>query len=674
MLPAQPSAHARRRPRQPSASAPHRDASAFDASWRASAAPSVEQLFEEARRAGLLRTSITELANASQHRHHEAAALKTRILLAREHEQHERAATGSALSLQLYARSAHSLCDQQVGFAPSVDHVCDAETCVLEAFVVDQQFTCPVPDEHPPLALRADGTIEHRATGDVFVCRSTGRVHVCNAAACEYQVDHDGCLSCPLTWRDLGGCAYNVTEYADGRAFDSGKPMTQLVIDEVDFSERRRVAEAYEQKRPDNVGAVKREHDGQVRERSDVLLLEARQAHATASAAIEAPVRRLALPAPDGLGAAASRAPQYLALVRATRSPTLTAAAGGGGGGGVNGVQSCSASAPPRLQLTAPPSPAVTERALVAVGASAKHRTVEQQQLAPARKRSRASAAVANDADAGLPPLVTTVPTPPGGDAQVRACFEQHLVRWFNALEAAYSLPGRLRELLDAEREAARRIAERARASARVRAQTASGGGVPAEHLARTASGGTVDYCDAYERFGDAAEYALQGLTHVQLAGQWSHWSSGALRRERIAALVSRMCAVWNVLVQTPEFRASPQPFLYRTIGPAIRDTAIGGLSMPVCRRVTDQYDAVYTACVLAVGEECAHEARTVTFVARDATLHELLEAPGIRERVRRTLDEPTLSQCNRLVRLYVSLLNRGIHLVDLPQCCVRYS
>jgi hypothetical protein len=186
-------------------------------------------------------------------------------------------------------------------FTNSTGHDCLSSGCKVVALPPSiPRFVCPL--EHPASEPRhPDGTIVHASTHAVYICPTTGKVHLCMANRCEYsrQMAGEGVgeYTCMLTARMLGSDLVGTVEYKDGRQFGDGEVMTwQERVDRSNTLQRGVVA-TYEFNRPDNVESRSNaladceQHGGRRRE----LLTLAERAVAEPTARLEGPQARLAI-------------------------------------------------------------------------------------------------------------------------------------------------------------------------------------------------------------------------------------------------------------------------------------------------------------------------------------------------------------------------------------------
>lgn len=150
-------------------------------------------------------------------------------------------------------------------FGTSQGHDCRQSGCRVVSLPLDvTTYACPLESHHPRNEPRQpDGSILHRATHEVYICPSTGKVHICNRNRCEYKYQPSGEgvgeYVCPLTARVLGCDMINTVEYKDGRQFGDGEVMTwQEHIDRANLLESY-VVDEFERARPDNVEASQNE-------------------------------------------------------------------------------------------------------------------------------------------------------------------------------------------------------------------------------------------------------------------------------------------------------------------------------------------------------------------------------------------------------------------------------
>lgn len=588
-------------------------------------------LFDEALSVGALHPKTTAASDATENYHHEATMLKKRILEQRASFAHQQADRWRALivhssALSVVAANAGMVSSAAPAFEPSLRHECSPDACNLVVANVDEMYACVTPLEHAPSERLVDGSVLHRCSGAVYVCERTGAVHVCTTETCTQQrVDSFGVITCALTGKALGEQMAYERQLAGGQCFDSGKAMTQVVYDDVDTVRIMRAAMRYEEARPDNVALQRREDQSEVELKRSGLHPQQQQ-------------RRALLARQQALITSGRVAP--LAITDKRGSDYATTAA----------------SPTTLIAPSAAPMPLISFDEF-------RERRIKLLQAAAVAAASGGSGS--NASALSVPSALGAGMSNQPDDEQVKAWFLAQINEFFDTLERAYSLPARLVELRHAQERSAKRIADFARQSAR--AAAAMQLQYPQQAVAATPPQLSLSFSQAMNIYHSETESVWCGFDHALMLDAWTPWSSGAFRRQRTERLLERMWRVWCLLVRMPGFS---EPYLFRSICSALLHECINGLLRPLCVRTVDNKRCAYTACTLEPNQTCVHKRINLWMIERDAELEAICSAPGIKERIRS--NDHKLRRRNKLLKLYASLLDSGVLLADLPDCCVR--
>lgn len=560
---------------------------------------------DELIRAGVFQT---DKSCVTVHWDHEARYLQLRLQIARQFDQFNRgSASSNGAAIPTYASSFGSVTTDSVSFTQSLRHSCKDDECALECLTEGEVFQCPFEVEHAERQL-------HRASGDVYVCRSTGHVHICTIEMCEYQERQSGgSMTCLLTAKVLGAHILSVIETP--YCFqDSTTHCTRVIEPDINGAVlgMRRFVKDYESKRPHNKEFVARTS-------------EAIESLVKTEMSVQHQEERVELlPKPLPLYASTSSGLQLIGFQADGAKKPLAQLTNDTGGTVKRLDAASSSSSEPRRSK---------QKALTYVDGDAEHAKRRKQEI-PQRSFT-AEALLAEKLE------------------RVRSRFAETVATFFTHLKCVYSPDMWMKGIQRATRSAATTIAS-----------------LDAKNARQSIFRADMKYGVARDEFYKATHACFVGLEYVFEMNQWEPWRSGEFKKTKSKELVDRMVKVWMVIVRSPEFT---QPCLYNSLANVLLDFVIKGLKFETCLYQTPPEASVRCVCDTYSANKCVHKKLDVNFIAQDKRMYEIVNAPGIPQRLDTLrLNESRLAGTNTALRLYGAFMTQGIPLSRLAEWIVK--
>lgn len=227
----------------------------------------------------------------------------------------------------------------------------------------------------------------------------------------------------------------------------------------------------------------------------------------------------------------------------------------------------------------------------------------------------------------------------------IRAEFSTKINQIWDLLEAAYSPLTRRRELLQAEARVISRCIDK-------RKNGASATIISVEEF------GTIH--------SKETRLAFEGLEAVYIMSQWLPWTSGAIRREQVEILVSRMLKLWTQITRSKQFQQQPEPHLFQKIAGALISIIVNGYELAGCQVQRSNGKFYYTvrcshrktACAVVT---CEHKSVMLRLIEPSVKMQQLLAPPGMKRRSLDPVCGHILGQHNQIVSFLSSLVSNGL-------------